>query len=117
MDVPPAGPLVHAALADQGVVADQLQPRIADLARHLGVIVIAVREIDQQVAAALAVERVAVQSRAQRGGQFGKDIVIPQVHPVVAGLRLLLVVARTIAWPGLPHAVGGKPGTGGAVVA
>ena len=88
---------MHAALADQRVVADQFQRCIADLARHRGIVVVTVRKIDQQVAAAVALEGIAMQPRAQRRGQLGENVVVLQVYLVVARLRLLLVVARAVA--------------------
>ncbi len=80
IDVPAIGPLMHATAADQRIVADQAQLRIGDLARCFVVVVKAMREIHQQMSVTLAVERIAVQARAQTGGEFRTDIVIGQMH-------------------------------------
>ncbi len=93
MDHTAVSPLVHAARADQGIIADQAQGRFGDAGLDLllvrrGVILCAVVEVDQDVAAEVRlgrIEAIAVQTHAGRRCQLGLDALILQQHTVVAG--------------------------------
>ncbi len=119
IDPAPRRPLEHLARADQSVVADQAQDGVLDASRRrfLPPVLLAMLQVDQQMARLALGEGVAVQADPLGDGQFGVDARVGQADLVVArrGVLAGAVIARAIAVVGLArlarrqqHRAGGR---------